>query len=74
MVNAILNGCNGAMGRVITDIVSKDDGIRIVAGVDVNPLKLADSEAHEIPGPVSGGRCGHRFFFCEGHGRRCGLL
>ena len=40
MVNAILNGCNGAMGRVITDIVSKDDGIRIVAGVDVNPLKL----------------------------------
>ena len=42
MVNAILNGCNGAMGRVITDIVSKDDGIRIVAGVDVNPLKLAE--------------------------------
>ena len=39
MVNAILNGCNGAMGRVITDIVSKDDGIRIVAGVDVNPFK-----------------------------------
>ncbi len=25
MVNAILNGCNGAMGRVITDIVSKDE-------------------------------------------------
>ena len=47
MVNAILNGCNGAMGRVITDIVSKDDGIRIVAGVDVNPLKLADYEVYE---------------------------
>ena len=47
MVNAILNGCNGAMGRVITDIVSKDDGIRIVAGVDVNPLTLADYEVYE---------------------------
>ena len=47
MVNAILNGCNGAMGRVITDIVSKDDGIRILAGVDVNPLKLADYEVYE---------------------------
>ena len=38
MVNAILNGCNGAMGRVITDIVSMDDVFRIVAVVDVNPL------------------------------------
>ena len=34
MVKAIMHGCNGHMGRVITDICSKDDNIEIVAGVD----------------------------------------
>lgn len=37
MVKAILNGCNGAMGRVISDIAANDDAIEIVAGVDMNP-------------------------------------
>ena len=36
MVKAILNGCNGAMGRVITDIVAGDEAIEIIAGVDMN--------------------------------------
>ena len=36
MVKAILNGCNGAMGRVITDIIAADDEIEILAGVDMN--------------------------------------
>ncbi len=35
MVNVIMHGCNGHMGRVITDLVSKDSEIQIVAGVDV---------------------------------------
>ncbi|MFR1766588.1 MAG: 4-hydroxy-tetrahydrodipicolinate reductase [Lachnospira sp.] len=34
MVNVIMHGCNGHMGRVITDIVAKDDEINIVAGID----------------------------------------
>ena len=34
MVNIIMNGCNGKMGRVITDLVSKDENVQIVAGVD----------------------------------------
>ena len=34
MVKAIMHGCNGHMGRVITDICSKDDNIEIVAGID----------------------------------------
>lgn len=34
MVRAILHGCNGRMGRVITDIVRNDEGIELVAGVD----------------------------------------
>lgn len=37
MVKAILNGCGGAMGHVITDIVSRDADIEIIAGVDMNP-------------------------------------
>ena len=35
MVRIIMNGCNGKMGRVITEIVSKDDTCEIVAGVDL---------------------------------------
>lgn len=34
MVNVIMHGCNGHMGRVITDLVEKDSDIQIVAGVD----------------------------------------
>ena len=29
-----MHGCNGKMGRVITGLISEDEGIRIVAGVD----------------------------------------
>lgn len=35
MTKIILHGCNGRMGRVITNLVEKDDTIKIVAGVDV---------------------------------------
>lgn len=34
MVRAIMHGCNGKMGRVITNLVATDEGISIVAGVD----------------------------------------
>ncbi|MCR4612087.1 MAG: 4-hydroxy-tetrahydrodipicolinate reductase [Lachnospiraceae bacterium] len=34
MVKAIMHGCNGHMGRVVTDICSKDKDIEIVAGID----------------------------------------
>lgn len=34
MVRAIMHGCNGHMGRVITEICEGDDNIEIVAGVD----------------------------------------
>lgn len=42
MIKAILNGCNGAMGRVITEMIADDDAIEIVAGVDMNAGKRAD--------------------------------
>ena len=34
MVSVIMHGCNGHMGRVITELVEKDPEIEIVAGVD----------------------------------------
>lgn len=40
MTKIILRGCNGHMGRVISEIVSNDDNAEIVAGIDIteNPL------------------------------------
>ncbi|MGI6703603.1 MAG: 4-hydroxy-tetrahydrodipicolinate reductase [Clostridia bacterium] len=36
MIKAVLNGCNGKMGRMISEEVSKVPDIEIVAGVDKN--------------------------------------
>ena len=35
MVKIIMNGCNGHMGQVISDIVEKDPDAEIVAGIDI---------------------------------------
>ena len=35
MTKVIMNGCNGKMGQVITDIIAKDPEVTIVAGVDI---------------------------------------
>ena len=35
MVNILMNGCNGKMGQVITELVSQDDSVCISAGVDI---------------------------------------
>ena len=34
MIRAIMHGCNGRMGNIISDLAEKDDNIEIVAGVD----------------------------------------
>jgi 4-hydroxy-tetrahydrodipicolinate reductase len=36
MIKVILNGCNGKMGRVVSEEVSKTPDIQIVAGIDKN--------------------------------------
>ena len=41
MVRAIMHGCNGYMGQVITGLVREDDGIEIVAGID--PVDCRDN-------------------------------
>lgn len=45
MVRAIMHGCSGAMGRVITELVKNDEELTIVAGVDI-------SEQGTYPYPV----------------------
>ena len=35
MVDMIMHGCNGRMGKMITGIVAEDENARIVAGIDV---------------------------------------
>ena len=44
MTKIILVGCNGRMGRMITEIVAGDENVQIVAGVDV-----FDQVANEYP-------------------------
>ena len=34
MVNVIMHGCNGHMGRVVTELIEKDENVQIVAGID----------------------------------------
>ncbi len=36
MIKILLHGCNGAMGRAVSDIVKDMDGVEIAAGVDLN--------------------------------------
>lgn len=44
MIRAIMHGCNGAMGRTITDIVNDDAEIDIAAGIDI-----ADNKENQYP-------------------------
>ena len=41
MTKVIMNGCNGHMGHVISDLCEKDSEIEIVAGIDINTQEKA---------------------------------
>ena len=45
MIRAIMSGCNGKMGQVITGICKEDAEIEIVAGID-----LYDGIKKRLPG------------------------
>ena len=47
MVRAIMHGCNGKMGRVITGLIRDDDAIEIVAGIDTYTGTANDSPVFE---------------------------
>ncbi|MCI5970757.1 MAG: 4-hydroxy-tetrahydrodipicolinate reductase [Oscillospiraceae bacterium] len=42
MINIILSGCNGKMGRVISEAAKCDETVKIVAGFDINTEKNFD--------------------------------
>ncbi len=46
MVNIILHGCNGRMGRMIADLSEGDSEVNIIAGVDIAGGRLSDFEVY----------------------------
>lgn len=53
MIKILLSGCNGRMGRAITDICSKRDDLKIVAGLDINTAQLSDYPVYDDISKVS---------------------
>lgn len=53
MIKIILSGCNGRMGRVITDICQKNNDTEIVAGVDINTEALFGYPVYDSIGAVN---------------------
>ena len=43
MIKILMHGCNGKMGRMITDIVKNDENAVISAGVDALSLYTSPS-------------------------------
>ena len=54
MLKIGLCGCNGRMGKVLTDIVSKKENMKIVAGFDAYTEKLADYPVYADPKEFTG--------------------
>lgn len=54
MLKIGLCGCNGRMGKVISDIVSKKENMKIVAGFDAYTEKLADYPVYADPKEFTG--------------------
>lgn len=54
MLKIALSGCNGRMGRVITDICAKKENVEIVAGFDQYTEKLANFPVYADPFEFSG--------------------
>lgn len=55
MLKIAISGCNGRMGRVITEIVAQKEDMKVVAGFDLNTVKLADYPVYSDPLEFPGG-------------------
>lgn len=47
MVKICINGSSGKMGHVIADIISSRDDCKVIAGVDINPVKYSDFTVYD---------------------------
>ena len=59
MLKIALSGCNGRMGRVISDIVANKKDMEIVAGFDINTEKHAEFPVYAHPFEFPQMRCHH---------------
>ena len=55
MLKLAISGCNGRMGRVITEIAAKREDMKVVAGFDMNTVRLADYPVYSDPLEFPGG-------------------
>lgn len=42
MLNVIINGCNGRMGQVLTNLINETEDMQVVAGIDTKPDQIND--------------------------------
>ena len=49
MARAILHGCNGVMGQVVTGMAAEDPNLEIVAGIDVYDVQKNDYPVFKTP-------------------------
>lgn len=54
MTKIIMNGCNGKMGRVITELAAADADCEIVAGIDINTDTSNDYPVFSTPQEFTG--------------------
>ena len=53
MINVILCGCGGRMGKAVTEAIAKSNTLRIVAGVDVNASAIGTACSFPVYGAIS---------------------
>lgn len=54
MPKIIISGCNGRMGQTITRLCAEKKDITVVAGFDINPVKLSNYPVYADPMEFSG--------------------
>ena len=40
MLKILINGCNGKMGQVVSELAKKDENIEIIGGFDISKMKI----------------------------------
>ena len=51
MLKVVISGCNGAMGRALTEVISSIEDVSIVAGID-KKINAYENEYPVYPSPL----------------------
>ncbi|MEF9971196.1 MAG: 4-hydroxy-tetrahydrodipicolinate reductase, partial [Oscillospiraceae bacterium] len=54
MLKIIISGCNGKMGQTITRLCAEKDDMQVVAGFDLNAVRLSDYPVFANPEEFQG--------------------